>query len=269
MSSSPKAPPQLASAWPYPRWIAHRGAGKLAPENTLAAIRQGAELGYRMFECDVRVSRDGVAFLQHDSSLRRTTGRKGLATHRSWPELSQLDAGTWHSPEHAGEPIASLAGVARYCLANNLCLNIEIKASARDGLASGRHIAQEASSYWRLRPDLPPPLITSFEPLALEGAREAAPDLPRGLLLSRRHRHWRKTAGKLGCIAVIPHHALINQKLMDEAHADGLKVLSYTVNEAAEATRLALLGVDGLITDEVKKFLPASWPSAEPVPTNA
>jgi glycerophosphoryl diester phosphodiesterase len=52
-----------APAWPYPRWIAHRGAGKLAPENTLAAFRLGAEYGFRMFECDTRLSADGVPFL--------------------------------------------------------------------------------------------------------------------------------------------------------------------------------------------------------------
>ena len=53
-------------AWPYPRWIAHRGAGTLAPENTLAAFRKGAEYGYRMFECDAQLSADDVVFLIPD-----------------------------------------------------------------------------------------------------------------------------------------------------------------------------------------------------------
>ena len=48
--------------WPYPLWVAHRGAGKLAPENTLAAFRVGAGHGYRAFECDVKLSADGVLF---------------------------------------------------------------------------------------------------------------------------------------------------------------------------------------------------------------
>ena len=68
--------PHLALAhpapWPYPRWIAHRGAGTLAPENTLAAFRLGASHGYRMFECDVKLSSDGVPFLLHDDTLTRT-----------------------------------------------------------------------------------------------------------------------------------------------------------------------------------------------------
>ena len=63
--------------WAYPRFIAHRGAGKLAPENTLAAIRHGASFGYRMFEFDVKLSGDGKAVLMHDATLDRTTSGSG------------------------------------------------------------------------------------------------------------------------------------------------------------------------------------------------
>ena len=91
--------------WPYPRWIAHRGAGTLAPENTLAAFRVGASHGYRMFECDVKLSRDGVPFLLHDDTLERTTdlsalplGAAPVAGHHPWQALSELDAGAGTAP---------------------------------------------------------------------------------------------------------------------------------------------------------------------------
>src|SRR5205085_6054699 len=96
--------------WPYPRWVAHRGAGKLAPENTLAAFRLGAQYGYRMFECDAKLSADGVPFLMHDATLDRTTN----ARHVSGPapsniggdhpraELARLDAGACHSRSYGG-----------------------------------------------------------------------------------------------------------------------------------------------------------------------
>ena len=106
------------SPWPYPRWIAHRGAGKLAPENTLAAFRLGAALGYRAFECDVKLSADGVPFLLHDAALERTTSGSGLAGDKPWPELSQLDAGSWHGRLHAGEPLPTLAAIAAFVLRN-------------------------------------------------------------------------------------------------------------------------------------------------------
>nr|MDQ2734898.1 glycerophosphodiester phosphodiesterase [Pseudomonadota bacterium] len=86
----------MPTHWPYPRWIAHRGAGKLAPENTLAAFRVGASHGYRAFECDVKLSEDGVPFLLHDATLQRTTSGRGVAARLPWSELSRLDAGAWH-----------------------------------------------------------------------------------------------------------------------------------------------------------------------------
>ena len=69
----------MSADWPYPFWIAHRGAGKLAPENTLAAFRLGAEHGFRMFECDAKLSADGLPFLLHDSTLERTSNGHGVA----------------------------------------------------------------------------------------------------------------------------------------------------------------------------------------------
>jgi glycerophosphoryl diester phosphodiesterase len=65
--------------WHYPTHIAHRGAGKLVPENTLAAFKLGYAHGYRMFECDVKLSSDGVAYLLHDATLERTTNGVGNA----------------------------------------------------------------------------------------------------------------------------------------------------------------------------------------------
>ena len=114
-------------AWPYPKWIAHRGAGKLAPENTLAAFELGAKFGYRMFECDAKLSQDGVTFLLHDAHLERTTNGTGVAGSHDWSHLSQLDAGSWHSKTYAGTTLPTLESIAQFCLAHDYFLNIEIK----------------------------------------------------------------------------------------------------------------------------------------------
>src|SRR5690242_16510147 len=103
--------------WPYPALCAHRGAGKLAPENTLASLRLGHAHGYRMAEVDAKLSADGVAFLLHDPTLDRTTNACGRADALAWRELSQLDAGSWHAPAYAGESLPTLAAVARFCIA--------------------------------------------------------------------------------------------------------------------------------------------------------
>jgi glycerophosphoryl diester phosphodiesterase len=55
----------------------------------------------------VKLSRDGVAMLLHDATLERTTNGKGRAADLPWAELTQLDAGSWHSPRFAGERIPS------------------------------------------------------------------------------------------------------------------------------------------------------------------
>lgn len=238
--------------WPYPRWIAHRGAGKLAPENTLAAFRLGAQHGYRMFECDAKLSADGVVFLLHDSALERTTSGSGTAGALPWAALSQLDAGAWHSRAYAGEPLATLEGVARWVRANGLLLNIEIKPTPGTERATGEAVAALAQRLWA--DAAVPPLLSSFAPEALAGAQASAPGLPRGLLLDMLREGWLAAAAALGCGAVICKHTLWDEASVQQVHAAGLRALSYTVNDADEARRLWSLGTDGIITDRIDLF---------------
>ncbi|WCM94386.1 glycerophosphodiester phosphodiesterase [Acidovorax sp. NCPPB 2350] len=247
--------PSAPTPWPYPRWIAHRGAGKLAPENTLAAFRMGARHGYRMFECDAKLSSDGVPFLLHDATLQRTTDGHGTAGEHPWSELARLDAGGWHSRAWAGEPIPTLEGIARFCLANGHRLNIEIKPTPGTEEETGRAVASLAARLWR-HADVPP-LLTSFQVPALAGARDAAPLLPRGLLLDTLAPGWLDTARQLGCAAIVCNHALWTAENVAETQACGLRALSYTVNDEWAAQRLIGLGTDGIITDRVDLFSPA------------
>jgi glycerophosphoryl diester phosphodiesterase len=243
--------------WPYPRWIAHRGAGKLAPENTLAAFRLGASYGYRMFECDVKLSQDGVPFLLHDSTLERTTNGAGVAGQLSWHALAALDAGSWHSPGYAGEALPTLEQVARFCLDSGYFLNIEIKPTPGTELETGEVVARLAMQLWR---GVTPPLLTSFAPEALEGAQLAAPDLPRGLLLDSLWTGWLETALALDCVAVICKHTLWDRSSVTQAKSAGFRLLSYTVNDEPSAERLIELETDGIITDRVDIFKPGSSP---------
>ena len=134
--------------WPYPRWIAHRGAGKLAPENTLAAFRVGAQHGYRMFECDAKLSSDGIVFLMHDALLERTTNGHGVGGEQTWEYLKQLDAGAWHSSTFAGESLPTLDEISLFCLANSYCLNIEIKPTPGSDALTGDAVASQAATLW-------------------------------------------------------------------------------------------------------------------------
>lgn len=240
--------------WPYPLWIAHRGAGKLAPENTLAAFRVGAAHGYRAFECDVKLSADGVPFLLHDVTLERTTTARGRAADRSWSELSRLDAGGWHSRGFAGEPLASLEAVAHYVQRNGFALNIEIKPTPGSELATGTAVGHACRALWAS--GALPPLFSSFRPEALQGARETAPEIPRALLVDTLWTGWFDVARALGCAAVVTNYNLMDASLVTQLHAAGLRALCYTVNDPAPARQLVAWGVDGLITDAVDRFSP-------------
>lgn len=264
-------------AWPYPRWVAHRGAGKLAPENTLAAFRLGASHGYRMFECDVKLSADGVPFLLHDATLGRTTNASiralapveyaqtaikdvaddasMIAGNHEWNTLSQLDAGSWHSRTYAGEPLPTLEAVAAFCLRNQYYLNIEIKPTPGTERDTGEVVAQHAARLWAGQ--AVPPLLTSFSPDALEGAMDSQPELPRGLLLDALWSGWLETALRLGCQAIICNHKLWDSSSITQAKSAGMRTLSYTVNDEPVAQRLIDLGTDGIITDRVDLFSPA------------
>ena len=240
--------------WPYPRWIAHRGAGKLAPENTLAALRLGARRGWRMAEVDAQISADGVVFLLHDATLERTTNGRGLAAAWRWADLSTLDAGRWHSGAYAGEPLPTLAATAAWCQASGTLLNIEIKPSPGLDEATGTEVALQTAHLWRGA--AVPPLLSSFSPIALAAARQAAPALPRALLLDRWPPDALEQALTLDCAAIVAHVPLWTADTARATHSAGLRRMAYTVNTPAAAQQLQALGVEGLISDGVGTFDP-------------
>jgi glycerophosphoryl diester phosphodiesterase len=220
-----------------------------------------------MFECDVKLSSDGVPFLLHDDTLARTVDLSALppcadpvAGQHPWHTLSQLDAGGRHSATFAGEPLPTLEGIACFCIANGYSLNIEIKPTVGTERHTGEVVAQHAARLWKGA--AVPPLLTSFDIAALEGAQAAQPELPRGLLIhaldGQSWAQWLGHATRLGCQAIVCNHALWSAESVALAKATGFRLLSYTVNEAPEAQRLLDLGTDGVITDRVDSFSPTA-----------
>lgn len=242
--------------WPYPGWVAHRGAGKLAPENTLAAFRLGAQHGYRMFECDVKLSAEGTPFLLHDDKLERTTDGAGIAGHLPWRDLCEFDAGRWHSPAFAGEPIPTLKRLTAWARANGYLLDVEIKPTTGTEVQTGQAVASACATLWQ-DADVPP-LLTSFQPRSLEAAREAAPHLPRGLILGELWEGWFDVAQQAGCVVVVLKHTLVDAALVDRAHAARMRVGVYTPNDVPDVERVRAAGVDMVVTDAVDVYSPRS-----------
>lgn len=238
--------------WPYPRLVAHRGGGSLAPENTVAAIRLGQSLGYRAVEFDVKLSRDGVAFLLHDATLDRTTSGSGPAGERDWGELARLDAGEWLSDAFRGEPIPRLDDVARVLRERGTAANIEIKPAPGTDAMTGRAVAKLARSLWAGAPVAP--LLSSFSPEALMAAREAAPELPRGYIVGAPAEADFDRLREIEAVSLHCSRKAASPGLLERTRAIGCRLLVWTVNDPPEAKRLLDGGVDGIITDNLRQF---------------
>lgn len=251
----------MKTAWPYKKIVAHRGAGTMAPENTLAGFRVGLQHGYHAFETDAMLTKDGVAILMHDPKFGRT-----IADTRSVPELTaaeirQLDAGRWYSPFYAGEPPAGFEQAVRWCRANDVWLNIEIKPAPGFERETGEVVGKLTTELYAdlireggaqangIVPQAP--LFSSFKPDALRGAKETAPNLPRGLLVDVMPDNWRELLDEIDCVALHCNHTRLTQALIDEVHAMGRWIFCYTVNDPKRVAELFRMGVDGLCTDRL------------------
>jgi len=241
-------------AWPFPRMLAHRGGGSLAPENTLTGLRTAARHGFRGVELDAKLTSDGVAMLMHDDTLERTTDGRGPIALADWPALQRLDAGSWYDPRFAGEPIPTLAAALHLC--RELCLwpNVEIKPCPGRERETGAAVAQEVARHWA---EATLPLLSSFSPAALEAAREVAPQLARGLLVTEVPDDWLEQVKRLGCFSFHCHQRAATPSLLDETTTAGYPVLCYTVNRPRVARRLLSRGVSAIVTDRLDLISPA------------
>ena len=123
-----------------PLIIAHRGDGKHAPENTFAAFKRAIDAGADGIELDVRLAKDGVAVVFHDSSLKRIAGRKGKIAHYTSTELGSIDAGSWFNrvaPSFANvayksESVPTLAETLEFLKDFKGLLYVELKCKAAD-----------------------------------------------------------------------------------------------------------------------------------------
>jgi len=141
-------------------------------------------------------------------------------------------------------------------LANGFTLDVEIKPTPGQEYDTGLGVGRHAARLWAGA--AVPPLLSSFRPEALQGVRESAPDIPRALLIDTLWAGWLEMAVSLGCVAVIVDHPLVDAELLARLRRAGLRALVYTVNDPAPAAWLRGLGIDGLITDAVDRFAPAT-----------
>jgi glycerophosphoryl diester phosphodiesterase len=232
--------------WTYPRVLAHRGGGILAPENTLAALRCAVAHGFRAVEFDVMAVRGDGLVLMHDPVLGRTVAGDGRVTYFTLDELLAMDAGAWHSPAFSGEPVAGFADAAQFCLAHDLWINAEIKPAPDTDSRTGYLVGKACS-----RLPAGSVLLSSFSIEALMAAKDAAPEVPRAWLVDAAPADWASTLRRLGASAL---H--VNARFLTRAQAIAVKdagygLFCYTVNEPDQARALRVIGVDAICTDRL------------------
>lgn len=217
--------------------IGHRGACGYAPENTLASMRKALELGVDGFEFDIQLSKDGVPVVIHDDTLERTTGGKGLVSDFTLKELQELDAGN-------GEKIPSLQEVINM-VDRRTRLFIELKAenSTKPVVDIINNAVKNLG--WNYEHFF----ICSFNHQQIAESRTLIPEVRTCALLVGIPVSLAQIAVEAGAWSLSPaiHH--INQALVDDAHARGLKVLVWTADKPEEIAKARALKVDGIISN--------------------
>lgn len=234
-------------SWPYPKIVAHRGGGALAPENTLGAIRLGAAMGFKGVEFDVMLAGDGTPVVIHDETVDRTTDGRGEVSKMTYRELSAFK-------NRNGERIPTYEEAVRVCRELGIWANVEIKPARGHESATGEAVARMTRELWKGAPVAP--LLSSFSPAALAAAQEAAPEFPRGGLCDKLPEDWRGILKRLGCVALHCNYKVLTPELARDIHAAGYGILLWTVNDPADGRRLLGMGADCLVTDALDRIPP-------------
>lgn len=225
--------------------IGHRGANKIAPENTLKSFRKAIELGADYVEFDVHLSKDDHIVIMHDKNTMRTTGHEGIISEMTLTELKELDCGE-------GERVPTLRELIDLAK-GKIKLQCEIKA---EGMASRVVDLLRDASLTETS------IISSFDHEELLKVQELEPKLKIGALEPTGtgwvtdwilKKKMVSNAVENGFDAIHPFYKLVTQKLVDYAHDNNIMVNPWTVDSLNAMKTLFNYGVDGLITNDIKK----------------
>lgn len=238
--------------------IAHRGSSGSAPENTVAAVEFAVDQHATWVEVDVQRSADGELVIMHDTTLARTTDAEEVFPDRApWnvgdftlEELRRLDAGSWFSPDFAGEPVPTLREVIE-ALGRRSGLLLEFKApELYAGIEAA--IAEEFESipgYLRsaLRGDRL--VVQSFNHDSMRTFDGLLPEVPTGLLFGERPTDEQIVEASSWAEQINPSYRVVDQDVVDAVHDNGMTISVYTIDTGQLMRQYINLGVDGIITN--------------------
>ena len=232
----------------------HRGAGNLAPENTIAAISQGLAYGVDRIEVDVRQSKDGVVYLMHDAMVDRTTDGSGKIADLTSAEINKLDAGAWFNGKFQGEHVPTLEEALK-AIDGKAKLVIEIKDGSEVYPGIEKNVVDLVKKYnatdWVI--------IHSFRTDILEKIHQLEPKIELHKLFVFKTNILPVLYDLKLHISTVPHlgytpevsvyYKFVNPWLIKRVHQLGMKINAWTVDDLETAQRLVSIGIDGIITN--------------------
>ena len=218
--------------------IAHRGANKLAPENTLKAFSKAIELGADYIEFDIHQSKDGEIVVMGDANTLTTTGYDGLIKEMTIRELKKLDCGECEQIPTLKEMIEVTKG--------RIGLQCEVKAPG---------LANELVNILKEENLIETSIVSSFMYSELLKLKEIAPNLKLGFLFQTgSQKGVKRNIQKVKnhkLYAIHPQYGLVDKEIIEFAHENDIKVITWTVNTKRVIKKLAQMDVDGIITDDI------------------
>lgn len=253
---------------PRPRLFAHRGSSADYPENTLPAFAAAVRAGIRYLELDVWATRDGKVVVHHDCTLQRTCGRFRRVSRLDFPELRRLDAGFGFTSGSGVDHPFRGDGIVVPLLEEVLdafpdtFFTIEVKQESPAIEALVMETVQRAGAAGRIL------LATEYDqvmrrlhrvcgtiPTSFSGGEVAAffQWVQGGM-----QGDYRPAGAALQIPEMYGNHRLVSPETIHAAHAAGLEMHVWTVNDPADMRRLLDLGVDGVMSDKPEVLLAAS-----------
>jgi glycerophosphoryl diester phosphodiesterase len=234
--------------------VAHRGASRRAPENTVEGFRLAVELGADAVELDVHLTSDGQLAVIHDETLERTTGRPGRVAEMTMDAIREADAGATFSPAAEEHPFAGRGltvptlGEVLDWLPADIGLVIEVKPRAAADAVVAAVSEHAVRSDERLT-------VISFDEAAIERVRELDPWIRTGYLLVPSQPIepalvWATEHGHLGVLPYEVDLGLDPLPILAQARAYGREVGCYVVNDPERMQHLAACRLWGFVTDQ-------------------
>lgn len=230
---------------PRPLVAAHRGASRMAPENTLVALQRALERGARAIELDVQMTADGHLVVFHDAVLDRTTNGHGWLRQHTLDELRRLDAGSWYGEAFRGERVPRFAE-ALDLLKHRAFVNIELKPNTCGDVGLEAKTAQIVRDLG-LERDV---VFTSFDHLAIRRLKQIAPRMAALVTLGARLVDELDYVRRVGADGSNHSLAWWTPELVDAYHASGFIVHGSLSNDPRAVAYARTVGVDLVDSDD-------------------